>query len=190
MHDLSLLQELAALLPERASCRLSLNNLREDLGVAHKTVSHWMDVFERFYYHFRITPFATKTAASLRKEPKLYVWDWSVVEDAGNRFENMIASHLLKFVNFLYDTQGYKAMVHYMRDRDGREVDFLITINQKPWFAVEVKYSETAISPHLSYYMQRARIPFGYQVVATPGIHRIRDSIHVISASRFLAGLV
>ena len=101
LRDISALQILAELLPEKAGSLFSLNSLREDLKVTHKTISLWVEILERFYYHFRVYPFQNSRIKSLRKEPKMYLWDWSEIKDEGVRFENMMASHLLKFCVFL-----------------------------------------------------------------------------------------
>jgi predicted AAA+ superfamily ATPase len=190
IHDLSALQILADNLPQKVGAQLSLNALREDLSVAHKTHSTCMYVLEHFYNHYRVYPWFNKTFASLKKEPKLYLWDWTQIENPGARFENIIASHLLKFVHWLYDAAGYKAELHYLRDTQGREVDFLITVNKKPWFAVEAKLSDTAPSAHLQYYEKKLGIPYRYQVVQQPGVDLHIKNIRVISAATFCAGLV
>jgi len=77
-------------------------------------------------------PYQSKLIKSLRKEPKVYVWDWSVLNDQGAKLENMIASHLLKFTHYLYDAKGYKTDLNFLRDKKQREVDFLVTIDNKP----------------------------------------------------------
>ncbi|MFH0755508.1 MAG: AAA family ATPase [bacterium] len=190
MRDLSTLQILVEILPEKVGSLLSLNALREDLQVAHKTISLWMDILEKFYYHFRIYPFSMKTIKSLRKEPKMYLWDWSQIQNESAKFENIIASHLLKMSHFLYDTEGYKVELSFLRDIEGREVDFLITVNKKPWMAIEVKLSDEQASKHLKYFIKKLNIPFSYQVVKQSGIDFWQNNIRTISADKFLSGLV
>lgn len=190
VRDLSALQILADILPDKVGSVLSLNSLREDLQVTHKTISLWMDVLERFYYHFRIYPFAVTQIKSLRKQSKLYLWDWSQIEDKGARLENMIASHLLKTVHFLRDAEGHKVEFHFLRDIDGREADFLITIDKKPWLAVETKLRDQEPSKHLRYFAEKLNIPFAYQAVESPDVDFWHNNIRVISAAKFLAGLV
>lgn len=190
IRDLSALQVLVEILPRQASSLLSLNALREDLQVTHKTVALWVDVLERFYYHFRIYPYGATPIKSLRKQPKIYLWDWSEITDEGRRLENMVASHLLKMVQYLEDTEGHRAELFYLRDTEGREVDFLVTVNRKPWFAVEVKQSQEALHKPLLYFGERLRIPFLYQIVTTPNVDILQDNIRIVSASSFLAGLV
>ena len=190
VRDLSSLQVLVEILPGRVGSLFSANSLKEDLGVTHKTISLWLDVLERFYYHFRIYPFTSTTIRSLRKEPKVYLWDWSQIDNEAARFENMVASHLLKTIHFLYDTEGYKAELHFLRDREGREVDFLVSVNKKPWMAVEVKLSNKEISKNLKYFSERLKIPFIYQVIKEKGVDFTVNGIRVISADKFLSGLV
>ncbi len=191
IRDLSALQILVEILPEKVGSLFSINSIKEDLGVTHKTASAWMDVLERFYYHFRIYPFATNKIRSLRKEPKLYLWDWSQVKDEGRRFENLVASHLLKTVDYLYDREGIKADISFLRDVDQREVDFLVSINKKPWMAVETKTSfDGTLSKNLLYFMKKIQPPFVYQVVKEEGIDFTRAGVRVISANKFLSGLI
>ncbi|MDE3055824.1 MAG: hypothetical protein KGI80_03935 [Verrucomicrobiota bacterium] len=71
----------------------------------------------------------------------------------------MIASHLLKFVHFLSDHEGLACELRYIRDRDKREVDFLVVVNNRPWFAVEAKLGDESPSSHLTYFMERLKIP-------------------------------
>lgn len=190
IRDLSALQVLVELLHDRVGSLLSLNSLREDLSVAHKTVTQWMDVLERFYYHFRIYPFASTNIKSLRKEPKLYLWDWSEVNSEAARLENIVASHLLKLCHFLYDANGYRVDLFFLRDMEGREVDFMVVVDDKPWFAVEVKTSDLTVSKHVRYFAQRLEIPWCYQVVADVDVDFVKDGVRVMSVDRFLCALV
>jgi len=190
MRDLSSMQVLVSLLPQRVGSLLSLNALREDLQISHKTIAHWMDILEQFYYQYRIYPFASTAIKSLRKEPKLYLWDWSEVMDEGARLENLVASHLLKFCHFLKDVEGYKTELRYLRDIEGREVDFLVTVDQKPWFAVEVKQSVPKKHVQLQYFGRKLAIPFLFTVVQTQGIDVLQDDVRIMSAEKFLGGLV
>ena len=190
IRDIGSMKLLGDILPSKVGALLSLNTIREDLEVSHRAVTHWMDILEAFYYHFRIYPFSAKKIRSLKKEPKLYLWDWSEVEDEAARFENLIASHLLKFVHFITDNEGHKAELYYLRDVDKREVDFLVTIKNKPWFAVEVKLNDTALSPSLLYFRDRLAIPHVYQVVKKEKTDRLEKGVRIISAGKFLAGLI
>ncbi|MBN1474959.1 MAG: ATP-binding protein [Syntrophaceae bacterium] len=190
IRDIGNMKLLSDMLPAKVGASLSLNSIREDLEVSHRAVTHWMNVLEVFYYHFRIYPYASKKIRSLKKEPKLYLWDWSEVEDEARRFENLIASHLLKFAHFITDQEGYRAELYYLKDVDKREVDFLMTIDGKPWFAVEVKLNDTALSPNLLYFRDRLSIPYVYQVVKKDKVDLLADGARILSAGRFLAGLI
>lgn len=190
IRDLSALQILVEILPSKVGSLFSLNSLKEDLGVTHKTISLWVDVLEKFYYHFRIYPFAANTIKSLRKEPKIYLWDWSQIDDEAAKLENIIASHLLKMAHFFYDTEGYKVELNFLRDREGREVDFVVTVDKKPWMAIEVKLSDKEVSKNLKYFAEKLKIPFVYQVIKEKNVDFTQNKIRVISADKFLSGLI
>lgn len=190
VRDISAIQILVELLPPKVGSLLSLNSMTEDLQVTYKTVAHWMDILEKFYYHYRIYPYNARTIRSLKKEPKMYLWDWSQISDEAARFENIIASHLLKTVHYLTDIEGYKAELFFLRDIESRETDFLVTIDRKPWFSVEVKLSSLEISKPLKYFSDKLKIPFNYQVVKKEGIDYQYENIRVISADKFLSALI
>jgi predicted AAA+ superfamily ATPase len=192
IREVSLFQILVNLLPQRVCSVLSLNSLRKDLSVAQQTVAKWMDILENFYYCFRLYPFQSTLIKSLKKEPKLFLWDYSEVSDLAARFENLIAAHLLKFTHYLADSYGLATELRYLRDIDGREVDFLLTIENRPVIAVEVKLSQQKPSTSLKYFARKLKIPYIYQVVMTEDVdfQSLNQNIRVISASKFLSGLV
>ena len=169
------------MLPSRSASLLSLNAIREDLQVSFRAVSHWMDILEAFYYCYRIYPYQSKRYRGLKKNAKLYLWDWSEIENEGARFENLIASHLLKYCHFLYDYEGYKTELLYIRDVNQKEIDFLVTLDKRPWFAVEVKLSEVEASPHLKTIKDKLHIPYIYQVIKKPAL---MSMIRVLGSSR------
>lgn len=190
VRDLSLMKVLGDMLPEKAGSMLSINSIREDLEISHRTASNWLNILESFYYCFRIYPYNSKAFRSLKKEPKLYLWDWSEVDDEAARFENCIGSHLIKLCHFLQDYEGYRADVYYLRSIEKKEVDFLVTVDQKPWFSVEVKLTNTNVSRNLIYFKNKLDIPFSYQVVKPSGIDTFANGVRVVSADRFLSGLI
>ena len=190
LRDISSAKLLGDLLPSKVASPLSINAIRDDLEVSHRALTNWLDVLEQFYYHFRIYPYSAKIIRSIKKEPKLYLIDWSEVENESAKFENMIASHLLKLAQYLNEYEGYKIMLYYLRNVDKKEVDFLLTADKKPWFAVEVKLNETSPSPNLLYFRERLRIPFLYQVIMKKDIDFIKNGVRIISAGKFLSGLI
>ena len=106
------------------------------------------------------------------------------------RFENLVASHPLELCHHLEDAEGHAAALHFLRDRDGREVDFLVTFARKPWFAVEVKLSDTRVDPALVHFHERLSIPWAYQVVLEGTRDFVEQGARVVPAGRFLAALV
>lgn len=167
-----LVEQLALLLPERVASPLSVNALREDLQVGHDTVSNWLDALERLYFAFRIGPWTRRVTRSLTKERKLYLWDWSQVLDDGARFENMVASHLLKAVHTWTDQGHGDFDLHYVRDREKREVDFVVTESRRPVVLVEAKRSDASPAEALT----RSQSSFGgipaVQLVRTANVDR------------------
>jgi len=164
IKEISLLELLAEEIPNRVGAPLSVKNLKELLQVAHETVERWLKIFERMYYCYRIPPYGPPKVRAVKKEQKLYLWDWSIVPDPGSRFENFVASQLLKYCHFMEDTEGFRMDLRFIRDTDKREIDFVVLREGRPMFAVECKSGEKNINPSLFYFMKRTPIPRFYQV--------------------------
>jgi len=188
--DLSRIEILSQILPERIGSPLSINSLKEDLEASHKALNNWVNILERLYFLFRVPPYSSSLIRSLKKEKKVYLWDWSVIKDLGSKFENMVASHLLKYCHYLKDWEGYKVELYYLRDVDKREVDFLVVCDDKPWFAVEAKASSTKLSKHLLYFSKKLEISQLYQVVLQADIDYFDQNVRVISAHKFFTALM
>lgn len=164
VKEISLLELLAEELPLRVGAPLSIKNLKELLQVSHETVERWVKIFERMYYCFRLPPYGPPRVRAVKKEQKLYLWDWSLVPERGEKFENFIASHLLKYCHFREDTEGYRMELRFLRDVDRREVDFVVLEEGRPLFAVECKTGEKNVNPALYYFKERTSIPRFYQI--------------------------
>ena len=194
LRDLDKLELLYDRLPATVGSVLSINSLREDLEAAFDTVRSWIGIFDRIYATFRVAPFGAPRIKAVKKEQKLYLWDWPRVEAPGPRFENLIAFHLLRFVHWLEDAEGVKAELRYFRTTVGHEVDFVVIRNSKPWLAVEVKLDDRPLDRSLKYLLERVKIPYAFQVSLhgtkdwrSPDINGCR--IRVLPAARLLANL-
>ncbi|MEA1969128.1 MAG: AAA family ATPase [Thermodesulfobacteriota bacterium] len=187
---LSQIELLGALIPARVASPLSLASMSEDVQTSPKTIINWMDLLCRNYYCFRVMPFHSRLERALKKESKYYLWDWSEIENDGPKFENMIASHLNKFCDYYYHVYGLKIELWYIRDRERREVDFLITWKGTPWFMVECKLKPDAHKP-LSYFGDKLNVEQRFLVTMDEKQHYLdkKNNIHVIPASRFLMAL-
>jgi predicted AAA+ superfamily ATPase len=186
IRELGLIDQLASLLPERVGSLLSLNALREDLGVAFNTVQGWLKTLERLYLLFELRPFAGRVARALRCEGKVYLFDAAEIEDHGARYENVVALHLLKLVDAWNDRGHGDFALHYVHDKEKREVDFLITDRRKPWLLLETKVGDGDISPALRRLAEVLRPAHAVQLVRR-GAERVEGGVRVISAERLLA---
>ena len=164
VREVALVELLAETLPDKVGSPLSINNLAKDLQVAHETVNRWLEILENLYVCFRILPFGAPRIRAVKKEAKLYLWDWSQVPGKGERFENLVASHLLKYCHFVEDTEGFKMELRYIRDTDRREVDFVVMREREPLFAVECKSGPKSPSRAIKYFRERTDISSFYQV--------------------------
>lgn len=185
---LGLVEHLLLLLPDRVGSILSINSLKEDLQVAYNTVVQWLKTLEHLYIVYQIKPYTKKINRALHKPAKLYLWDWSQIVEAGPRFENLVASHLLKATQYWQDLGYGEYALFYLRNSDGRKVDFCVTQNRKPWFLVECKLGDESLSESLQFFSKVLAVP-AFQVLAKDGVHITKNGIHLISASRFLPSL-
>lgn len=164
IRDLGRLEGMMLRLPDLVGSPLSINALREDLQVAHKTVANWLDAMERLYALFRLAPFGAPRIPAVKQERKHYHFDWSVVSDPGARFENLVACHLLKWVHHQQDTQGRDLELRFFRDVDGREVDFVVLEDRRPIQFVECKLADRDIDRGLRYLRTRFPAAEAFQI--------------------------
>ena len=185
VQDVSSISLLADLLPSKVGSTFSYQSLAEDLEVANKSVKRWVEILKNLYFCFMISPYGNSKIRSLKKDTKLYLWDWSLCENNGAKFENMLACQLLKYCHFIEDTTGQKMELRYIRDTDKRELDFVVLKNNKPEFAVEAKINDKVISPHIYYFKDRFKIPEFYQVNFKEESYQ-KDGIKVLNFTDFI----
>jgi predicted AAA+ superfamily ATPase len=165
IQELSQMRLLADLLCEQSAQLVVFSNLASKIKTSHVTVKRWIDTLSSLYYCFCLQPWMKNVARSLIKEPKVFLWNWALIENEGARLENFVASHLLKAVHFWTDRGLGDYNLYFLRDKDKREVDFLVIKNKKPWFIVEVKSSKDRnISKSLYYFQEQTKAPHAFQV--------------------------
>lgn len=190
-QNLSQMELLLLRLKHLTGSPLSINALRKDLSLSHKTTSKYLDILERMYLIYRIRPFSSSFLRSVKKEKKCYYYNWSEITEEGPRFENCIASHLLKWVHFQQDYEGKNLHLCYFRDTDKREVDFIITEDNKPVYAIECKLRLKNLSPHLKYFKKKFPFVKCRQVYLKEGEEYIsKEGIKTLSWKSFLNQLM
>lgn len=165
IQELGQVEALGKLLASRSGEQVAYSGLAKEVRVDDKTVRSWIATLVSFHYGFLIRPWYRNITRSLRKEPKWFLRDWSVVMDEGQRAETFVACHLLKAVEGWTDLGFGEFELRYLRDKQKREVDFVVIRDGFPWFLVEVKLSETTISPNLEYFQDMAGCRHAFQVV-------------------------
>jgi len=186
VREVSLVELLLTHLPECVGSPLSIGSLSRLLQIAHPTIEHWIAILERLYMCFRIAPYGSAKIRAVRKEKKLYFWDWSQAKEGGPRFENLVASQLLKYCHWIEDTEGYAMELRFLRDTDKREVDFVVLKDGRPEFAVECKTGEKSPSAAARYFKARTPIPLFYQVhLGTRDYGNAKTDVRVLPLRRF-----
>jgi hypothetical protein len=159
---------LAAILPDKVASPLSLNSLKLDIEVTHLTLQRWLGWLKELYFLFEIKPWSKKIIRSLKKEGKIYLWDFSEVREQGARFENMVAVHLLKTCNYWNDTGQGSFELFYLRNREKQEIDFLIVRDGQPWLPVEVKRSDDKPSQNWKKFLPMLQCKKALQITEKP----------------------
>lgn len=139
-------------------------NLARQVRVAADTVRRWIAALCDLHLGFIVRPWFRNVSRSLRKEPKWYLRDWASIEDVGQRAETFVACHLLKVVEGWTDMGLGAFELGYLRDKEKREVDFLVVRDGEPWFLAETKHRDESMSPSLKHYQEQTGAPFAFQV--------------------------
>jgi len=178
LPDLSRIEMLAAIIPERVGNPFSKASVREDLECRFDSLKRWLEWLKELYYLFEIKPYSKNIPRALKREGKVYLWDYGAIQDEGAKFENLVACHLLKACHFWTDTGEGDFELWYLRNKEKQEIDFLITRNNEPWLPVEVKLTDTIPSSNWKKFMDYLPCRRALQLVNTPvwQNHRHGDS--------------
>jgi predicted AAA+ superfamily ATPase len=188
IRQIEKVMDLLFLLPDKIVSPLSINSLRQDLELNFNTVKNYIDYLVLGYVLFALSPFHKKKTRLIKKERKIYFYDWAVIQDEAKRFENFVALELKTRVDMWKDMLEDDYELMYVRTRDGKESDFLIIKNSEPYVLFEVKLSSSRISKH--HYLHSkllGNVPF-IQLVKESKILEVENkNFYVVSASRFFA---
>lgn len=193
VKDIQALELAADLLRDYAAGMLSYSNLAEDVEVAPKTIKRWVHILEKLYLVYLVPPYSRSLKRSISKTPKVYFIDSGdlVEQSTGQRIENLVMLNLLKRIQFLEDSRGEQLDLHYVRDKEGREVDFLITLKRKPWVLIEVKAADQELSPSLLYFKDRLKTPYAIQLHTNLKKKPIvKNGVRIVSAQEFFSSPV
>ena len=183
---------LFSLLPSKIGSPVSMNNLAGDLQVSFDTIKQWLALFDHFYLTFRLSPWSKKISRSLLKEKKLYLYNYPHITDSAVRFENMAALELWRAVSQWNEHGWGNFSLHYLRDKEKREADFLIAQDNRPLLLVETKSSDTDAADNLKYFQSLLEVP-AVQLVAKENVFKLLTNTGqkclVITAHRWLSSL-
>lgn len=192
IRSLDTVETLFALLPLRVASPLSMNNLAGDLQIAFDTVKNWLLLFDAFYLTFRLSPWTAKVSRSILKEKKVYLFNFPVIDDEAARFENVAALEFLRAVETWNDRGWGRFSLHYLRNKDKEEVDFLIADNNRPFLLIETKLSDDAPAANLLAFQKYLDIP-AVQLVKKDGVKKVykngKNSVLVVTAHQWLSTL-
>ena len=186
------METLYYLLPSKVGSPLSIPSLASDLRVTYNSIRNWLSVFELFFLVFSVYPWTKKISRAIQKERKVYLWDSPRVEDESRRFENMVAAELWRGVTQWNDLGYGRFSLHFIRNKEKQEVDFLIANGGRPFLLVEAKISETQPSHALKKFQTALKIPAvqllleheGYKLISNNG-----QSILIAPAYQWLSQL-
>ena len=168
-----------------------MRSLASDLQVSPLTVRHWLQILEQLCVVFPVRPFHRNIARSLLKEPKFYFYDvGDISDDLGARLENLVASSLLRELDLVEDATGRKTALHYLRDKEKREVDFLAVVDGRPVLMVEAKAGSDSFEKSL--FHLREYLPGVRAVQVVLGLKKAKNSgsVEMAAAPEFLANLI
>lgn len=186
IHDLENVITLMKLLPNRVGSPLSINSLTGDMGTSYNAVKNYINSLALTYIIFRIHPYSKRIERTLKKENKIYFYDWSLVDEPAKRFENYVACELKNRVELWSSATKHKFELFFVRTRDKKETDFLVTKDLEPFFLVEAKMSDEVVESHNRLHaVKLGNIPL-IQIIQKPDVVKVgKDNIFVISAERF-----
>lgn len=157
IQDLAAFQRFLALCAGRVGQLVNVTSLAADAGITRVTAEAWLSVLEASHLVFRVQPWFTNLSKRLIKTPKLYfcdpglaAWLVGIRQPAhltahplrGALFENWAMTELLKARLH----RGLRANLHFLRDKEGHEIDAFIQSEPDTVHAIEIKSGSTVAS--------------------------------------------
>ncbi len=186
IQDIRGLETMVEILPTKVGSNLSIPSLVDILNVSHKTIANWIEVLKGVYLVFTIAPWHRNLKRSIIKEKKLYFFEWSLLSDTGSRFENLLAVSLLRMAVRFTELGLGNFEIHYIRDKEKREVDFVLVKDNAPVALFEAKESNSSISKSGKFYSKKLNIPLFQIVNKAKKVEAFPGNCFVIPASNFL----
>ena len=190
LRNIENMEMLFSLLPSKIGSPLSMASLARDINVSFDSIRNWIEIFENFFMVFRIPPWSQKISRAITKEKKLYLFDYAGIESQAAKFENMVALELLRAISNWNDLGLGNFSLHYLRNREKEEVDFLLSNNHKPLLLIEAKLSDDHAAKSLIKFQKILNIP-AVQLVNKSGICKLVSNnnlkIMIISADHWLS---
>ncbi|MEO0234629.1 MAG: ATP-binding protein [candidate division WOR-3 bacterium] len=184
------IKTLLYLLKDRVGSPISYSSLAQDLQISVNTVKKYIFILEALNIIFLIRPFHKNISRSILKEPKVYFFDSGFIDkDNGLKLENTVAVSLLKHCQFLQDSEGKDVQLHYIRTKEKKEIDFVITENNKIIQMVEVKLSDENPDKNLLYFKKFFPQLEYIQIVHNLKYELKKDGIKIIPAGEYLSNL-
>jgi uncharacterized protein len=188
INEIQNISLLIDLLKTRVGSLIVVSNLASDLQVAPNTVKRWIEILEKMYLVFIVRPYTGNLSRAISKPFKVYFFDNADAEgDEGAIFENLVATHLYKRIQFIEDSEGYRMQLYFLRDKEGREIDFVITKDKKIERLVEAKWSDDQISKNLEYYSEKLKPKQSIQIVANLKREYAKNQLQVRKAVDYLS---
>ncbi len=189
IHNIKAMQLVFNLLRNRVGSPISYQSLAEDLSVSPTTVKKYIQILEALFIIFTVTPYSKNIARSLLKEPKVYFFDTGLVQgDEGAKLENLVAVSLLKHTYGKCDVLAENYSLHYLKTKDGLEIDFALVLRDHIETMIEVKTSDRSPSLSLVKFHKKYNYP-ALQIVKSLRNEHKREGIHILKAEKFLSEL-
>lgn len=191
IQELRIMRLLVELLRGRVGSPLSIASIARDLQTSPNTVSKYLEILEALYVVFLVRPYHRNVARAILKEPKVYFFDTGyVIGDAGIKWENACAAMLLKHSNYQQDVLGKESSLHYLRTKDGAEVDFVLCEVGVPSFLIECKHADNRPSAMLIKFAELFPQAQTIQLVRELRQEEYRRPVSVLSGAKWLTELM
>ncbi len=102
--------------------------------------------------------------------------------------ENLVAAFLLKRLQYWEDREGNRWELRYIRDKEGREVDFALVKDGMIEELVEVKQGDENPSRSLRYYAERLKPKRAVQIVSRTAVPFDRNGIRITDPLSYFTG--
>lgn len=194
----SVIMQLLQMISSTNGSVINYSSLSKSIGVSVTTIMRFVDILEDTFVVRRLTAYHHSMKKRLVKAPKIFVRDTGLLHALWNvhTTKALFGHHLLghSWEGFVIQQVAVhlkeELQLYYYRTQDGSEVDLIIVKGNKPFVALEIKFTDSPVltkGNHIA--LEDVKAKHNFIVTPSAKEHPYNKNVRVVSLAVVLQKL-